>query len=178
MKRLPTSVIALTGFCLLAACGPKGAGSNAPSGGASGAASAPSSGPDVAINLADLPRARAGLWQTTIDSGDGHPGSVTSCASGKAPAIGKGVKECNKVVLKRTVLGDVVMDMSCTTPAFTMTSHMVATGDFETHITSDTVMSMKGVKGPPTTSKVHTEAHWLGPCPPGQKPDELETANG
>jgi hypothetical protein len=160
-----TSIAALAAMSLLAACGPKGAG-NAATGGT------PASGPDVSINIADLPHPKAGLWQSVIDDGDGKPMTTTTCFSGKTPTMPKMPPGCSQFSIKRTFLGHFVMDMNCATPEFTMVMHSEATGDFQNNMASDATMTMSSKQMGPRTSKMHTEAHYVGPCPPGQQPED------
>jgi hypothetical protein len=161
---------ALATIALLTACGPKAGGAST-SVGAPGAG-APASGPDVAIGLTDMPRQRAGLWKNVIDDGDGKPDVETSCASGKISALPKMPAGCSQPRLKRTLLGAYVMDLNCATPKYTMVEHAVLTGDFQTHVSGDMTMTMSINQAPTQTIKTHNDATWLGPCAPGQKPDD------
>jgi hypothetical protein len=172
MKLTPTAAVALAALSLLTACGPKGG--NATAAGGSGAAA---SGPDVQINLSDLPRQKAGLWQTVIDDGDGKPATMTTCNSGKAPVMPKMPAGCSQFSIKRSFLGHYIMDMNCTTPEFTMVMHSEATGDFQNHMSSDATMTMSTKQMPAKTSKIHTEASYVGPCAPGQAPDDMVDSN-
>ena len=80
------------------------------------------------------------------------------------------------VQFKRTFLGHIVMDMNCATPEFTMVMHSEAQGDFQTGMSSDATMTMSGKQMAPRTTKMHSEAHYLGPCTPGQQPDDADGA--
>jgi hypothetical protein len=186
MKLTPTAAVApvalaLAALSLLVACGPKAGGNAAAAGGAPGAgapaAGAPASGPDVEVNFADLPHQRAGLWKTVIDDGDGKPADMTSCVSGKLPAMPKMPAGCSQFTIKKTFLGAYVMDMNCATPDFTMVAHSVATGDFQSHMSADMTMTMSGKQMPSRTSKMHSEATYVGPCAPGQKFDDADDSN-
>jgi|HubBroStandDraft_6_1064221.scaffolds.fasta_scaffold1458967_1 hypothetical protein len=178
MKPTTATVLALAALSLLAACGPKAGGNAAAAGGAPGAGGAPSaSGPDVQINLSDLPHPRGGLWQNTIDDGDGKPAVTTSCLSGRMPTMPKMPAGCSQLSIKRTFLGHIVMDMNCATPDFTMVMHSEATGDFQNNMSSDATMTMSSKQMPAKTTKMHTEAHYLGPCAPGQTPDDAPDSN-
>ena len=170
---------ALAAVALLAGCGPKGGGAaTAPAGGGPSAGGAPAaSGPDVQISLSDLPRPKAGLWQNVIDDGDGKPDTVTSCLSGRIPAMPKTPRGCSQFSIKRTFLGHIVMDMNCATPEFKMVMHSEATGDFQNSMSSDATMTMSGPHVPARTTKIHTEARYLGPCAPGQTPDDAPDSN-
>jgi hypothetical protein len=169
MKLTSLSAVALAAFGILAACSPKGA-STAAGGSPSPATGAPASGPDVPVDLAHMPRQRAGLWKLVIDNGDGKPGTSTLCLSGRAPAVPKMPAGCGPFSIKRTFMGAYVIDMSCTTPAYSMVTHQVATGDFQTHVSGDSTMTMSGKQIPARTVKMHTDETWVGPCAPGQTP--------
>lgn len=175
MKLTPTAAIALAALSLLAACGPKGGGNATAT--ASGGGAAPASGPDVSLTFADLPHPKAGLWQTTLDDGDGKPASSTTCYSGKTPTMPKMPPGCSQFNIKRTFLGHIVMDMNCATPEFTMVMHSEAQGDFQTSMSSDATMTMSTKQMAPRTTKMHSEAHYLGPCAPGQKADDADDSN-
>ncbi len=170
MKLTTASAVALATLALLGACGPSGGSSTAANVAAGGAA--PASGPDVQVDISSMPRQRGGLWKTVLDNGDGKPDTSTSCMSGKAPAIPKMPAGCSQASLKRTFLGAYVMDMSCSTPAYTAVMHATVSGDFQTHMTGDSTMTMTMAQQPPRTIKMHTDATWVGPCAPGQKPDD------
>jgi hypothetical protein len=176
MRLTPTAAVALAAFSLLGACGPRGGGNATASGGAPTAGGA-TSGPDVQLSLADLPHPRAGLWQTTLDDGDGKPTTTSSCFSGKTPTMPKMSPGCSQFSIKRTFLGHIVMDMNCTTPEVTMVMHSEASGDFQNNMTSDATMTMSTKQMAPQTHKMHTEAHYVGPCPPGQTPDDAPDTN-
>ena len=175
MRLTPTAAVALAALALLAARGPKGGGNATASAGAPGGA--PASGPDVPITLADLPRPKAGLWQTTLDDGDGKPSTSTTCYSGKTPNMPKMPPGCSQLGIKRTFLGPIVMDMNCATPDFTMVMHSTVSGDFQNSMSSDAVMTMSLKGAPPKTSKMHSDAHYVGPCAPGQTPDDAPDTN-
>jgi hypothetical protein len=172
MKPTSAAVLALATFSLLAACGPK-AGGNA----TASAGGAATSGPDVQINMSDLPHPKAGMWQNVIDDGDGKPATMTSCLSGKTPTMPKMPAGCSQFSMKRTFLGHIVMDMNCTTPQFTMVMHSEATGDFQSNMSSDATMTMSEPNMPARTTKMHTEAHYVGPCAPGETPDDIVDSN-
>jgi hypothetical protein len=181
MKLTPTAAmasitVALAALSLLSACGPKPAG-NATAGAGAPAGAAPTSGPDVEINMSDLPHPKAGLWQNTIDDGDGKPTNMTTCLSGKTPTMPKMPPGCSQFSIKRTFLGHIVMDMNCATPEFTMVMHSEAQGDFQNSMSSDATMTMSSKQMAPRTTKMHSEAHYLGPCAPGQKPEDEGDSN-
>ena len=169
--QISRTAVTLAGVCLLAACGSKPDGHAAQSG-AVASAGAPASGPDQVINFADLPHPKAGLWREVQDDGDGKPTTDTTCLSGKAPTM-KMPKECSQFSIKHTFLGAYVMDMNCATPDFTMVSHANMSGDFQSKMSSDMTMTMASTAHPVAqTTKMHGDYSYVGPCAPGQKPDD------
>ncbi|HEX3918196.1 MAG TPA: DUF3617 family protein [Caulobacteraceae bacterium] len=171
----------LAGLLLLAACGPKPGGNatnaatNAAGGGSASSGAAPAGG-DQAVNLGDLPHPRGGQWQETLDDGDGKPDVTTTCLSGRTPAM-KVPPGCSQFTFKRTMLGAYVMDMSCSTEGNTMTAHGEMSGDFQNSATSDMTMTMAIAGQPPRTIKMHTDMKYIGPCAPGQTPDDAPDTN-
>jgi hypothetical protein len=177
MQLPPTPAVVLAALSLLAACGPKPSANATANAGAPTAGAAPASGPDVQITMADLPHPRAGLWQKVVDDGDGKPTTSTNCLSDKTPTMPKGPPGCSQFSMKRTFLGHIVTDMNCVTPQFTMVMHADASGDFQTNMTSDVTMTVSTKQTAPTTTRMHTEDHYLGPCPPGQAPVDAGDSN-
>ena len=175
MKTPATLALAAASLCILANCGPKGGQTASQAGPAASApvAAAAQGGADQVIDFSALPRPRAGLWQTVTDTGDGQPETTTSCFSGKMPNI-KMPATCSKVSFKRTFTGAIVSDMDCGSPggAYHMISHSVGTGDFQSTWASDGVLTLEMRGRPPQVVKTHAEAKYLGPCAPGQKPDD------
>jgi hypothetical protein len=165
------AALAMAGLCVLAACGPNAGGNATAAGGGTTVAAA---GPDQVINFSDLPHPKAGLWQTTTDNGDGKPPTTdTKCLSGKMPSVTV-PKECSQFTLKRTMLGAYVMDMNCASPDFTLVSHANMTGDFQSQMSSDMTMTMTMKGQPPQTTKTHEDSKYVGPCAPGQTPDDAD----
>jgi hypothetical protein len=169
--KISHTALAIAGVCLLAACSPKPSG-QAASGSVSAPGGAAASGPDQVINFSDLPHPRAGLWQMVQDDGDGKPSTDTTCLSGKTPTV-KMPKDCSQFTIKRTFLGAYVMDMNCASPDFTMVSHAEMTGDFQSKMSSNMTMTITTKAHPAAqTTKMHGEYSYVGPCAPGQTPDD------
>jgi hypothetical protein len=174
MQLTPTAV-ALAVVSLLAACGPDGGGNATPAA-APTAGAAPTSGPDVQVNIADLPRFKGGLWRNVIDTGDGKPITIINCLSGKATAMPHLPPCFKQFSIKRTFQGAYVIDSTCESSMFTMVAHTVLTGDFETHVSSDAATTTTTRQAAPEVSQTHTRASYLGPCAPGQKPEDEQPA--
>jgi len=168
----PTPAVAFAAVSLLAACGPSGGGNATATGGAPAVAPAPASGPDAQISAADLPHFRSGLWRNVIDTGDGKPISIDNCLSGTASAMPHLPPCFKQFSVKRTSQGAYVIDSTCESSLFTMATHTVLTGDFQTNLSSDAALTTTTKGTAPEVSQTHTQASYLGPCAPGQKPDD------
>ncbi|HXQ13425.1 MAG TPA: hypothetical protein VN814_02245 [Caulobacteraceae bacterium] len=142
------------------------------------AAAAPASGPDVQIDPADQPHLKAGLWQFLIGRDGGKPDATTLCLSGKATAMPHLPSCFTPLNLKRTFQGAYVMDATCATPDFTIVAHAVLTGDAGSKISSDEATTTTTPTGPTTRGTMHTDAHYVGPCALGQKPDDVGGPSG
>jgi hypothetical protein len=173
------TAVVIAGLCVLAACGPK-PGGNAAAGGAAnsaagggGASTTASAGGDggQTVDFSALPHPRGGLWQETLDDGDGKPSVTTSCLSGKTPVM-KVPKDCSQFTFKKTLLGAYVMDMACTMDGGSMSAHAEMNGDFQNAMTSDMTMNINITGQPARVMKMHTDLKYLGPCAPGQTPDD------
>ncbi len=128
------------------------------------------------ITEADLPNLKAGKWQKVESDGVSKAETSTYCEAGKPLRMAKPAKEqCAKFEIKRTFLGGIVMDMQCGDPGkYEITAHASASGDFNSHMTSDTTMSVNVPGQAPVTTKVHTDATYLGPCDAGEKASDLD----
>jgi Protein of unknown function (DUF3617) len=165
---------ALAAVVLAAACSPKGGANTSAQQGATPAAPAakPTSGPDVAISEADFPHAKAGYWEVKITGDNGVVDTHHSCSSGQPPKlkVGPYAKYC-QFSFKRTFLGAIVGDSTCNFGKITGTTHIKAQGDFNTAYSTDASGTMTIPGHPPINFRSHTEARWVGPCPPGEKPE-------
>jgi hypothetical protein len=175
------TAVVIAGLCVLAACGPKPGGNATAAGatnsaGGGGPAAATGGGGDQVVNLSDLPRPRGGLWQETLDNGDGHPSVTTTCFSGQAPVMTI-PKDCSQFTFKHTLLGAYVMDMACTMDGGSMSAHSEMHGDFQNSMSSDMTMNINMTGQPARVMKMHTDLKYTGPCAPGQTPDDQPDTN-
>ncbi|HEY1752203.1 MAG TPA: hypothetical protein VGG29_13155 [Caulobacteraceae bacterium] len=168
-------VAAAAGLMMAAACSQGGgSGNTAATNGAGGAGQAakPASGPDIVISAADMPHVKAGYW-ARVETTNGQGAQVThSCESGKPVDFGKTPKECSSFALKRTFLGAIVLDGACKSGPVSSTMHVTISGDFDSHYVTDGAATITMEGRPPTSFATHTEAKYLGPCPPGVKPED------
>ena len=167
MKPLTSAAVAVLGLVLVAGCSPKG--------GASGntAAAGPvrvtrrkprgagERGPDITIAATDLPRPKAGLWETISTTEGQPPTTERHCEKGE-PIKPPVTKDCAKFEFKRTLLGGVEMNIACG-PHSDITVHAVINGDFNSHYVSDTEGSVTIPGHPPMVIKTHSEARYVGP---------------
>jgi hypothetical protein len=159
-----TALVLLAGAALIAGCSQPASNTTAAASG--GAPAAAASGPDTVIGEADLPHPKAGLWVVSSSTNGGAPQTSQSCYHGEPFKMSEHqVPGCTGLVLKRTFLGDYVMDADCNEHGVTSAMHMVVHGDWTggAYTTSGSLhMALPG--RPPMDITTHSEAHWTGPC--------------
>ena len=185
MRRSAT--IVLSGLAALAACSKsQPAAPGAPAGGSTAAvAPAAPAKPSVAA-LFSKPQRKPGLWSISISTSTG-PGlklggevcvdaeTEKSASFNTSPT---GSKACAQNSFSPAP-GGVAFDTTCKFDNRTIVSHGVATGDFSSNYTVDVSTHMDPpLPGGQGDSKSHIEAHWLGPCKPGQTPGHMTMKMG
>jgi hypothetical protein len=171
MRVSKTAAAAAIGLLLLAGCSRGGGAPNSASAG--GAAQGPASGPDVAIQAADMPHPKAGLWETATTTNGSGPELHKFCESGKPVSLPANMGQgCQSFSFKRTFLGAFVIDAACAEGPVATRMHMTISGDFNTSYTSDTQASILTQGHPASTFTTHAVSHWIGPCPAGMAPDD------
>jgi uncharacterized protein DUF3617 len=161
-----TALLLVAGAGLLAGCS-QPASNSATNTAAATSAAAPASGPDTVITQADLPHPKAGLWMVTTSMNGGPAHTLQNCYKGEPLKMqDHAIPGCTGLVLKRTFLGDYVMDAACSSQqGMSSSMHMVVHGDFlgGSYTTNGTAhIAMPG--RPPMDFTTHSEAHWMGPC--------------
>lgn len=142
---------------------------------ASGGTAAPTApqkdqvGPEIPAS--QMPVIRAGLWETVDRSPGKAPHTDRDCESGKRKPLTMG-EACSKLTLHRTLLGGYVFDTQCGTGAMSMTLHVEAHGDFQSHYAVDTTSTLKLPGKPDEVDTSHKEGRYIGPCPAGMEADE------
>ncbi len=166
----PAAAAAL-GLALLAGCSKGGGAGNTASAG--GAPQAPASGPDVAIQAADMPHPKAGLWETATTTNGSGPELHKFCESGKPVSLPANMGQgCQSFSFKRTFLGAFVIDAACAEGPVATKVHTTISGDFNTSYTGDTQASIETQGHPASSFTTHAVSHWIGPCPAGMAPDD------
>jgi hypothetical protein len=161
-----SALVLVAGAALLAACS-QPAGNTSTTTAASGApAAAAATGPDTVISQADLPHPKAGLWATSSSMNGAPPSIHQTCYKGEPIKMNEHpIPGCTGLVLKRTFLGDYVMDAACAMHGMDSSMHVVVHGDFMGGAyTSDGKAHIVMPGRPPMDFTTHTEAHWVGPC--------------
>jgi len=166
-----TALVFVAGAGLLAACSQPASNSATNSAAtntaaASSAAPAPTSGPDTVITRADLPHPRAGLWMLTSSTNGGPAHTTQSCYKGEPLKMEEHpIPGCTGLILKRTFLGDYVMDAACSGHGVASSMHMVVHGDFLGGSYTTNGTAHIAIPGRPAMDiTTHTDAHWMGPC--------------
>lgn len=133
----------------------------------------------VSAAAAELPSRKAGLWELSTKTPDGHAVSMRQCVDAKTDAAlqsmsgGMAQRACSKRDVQRS--GDTItMDSVCTFAGRTTTAHAVITGSFDSGYTMVLTSQGDGVPARTTTMT----AKWIGPCAADQKPGDMIMANG
>lgn len=176
MRRL-AACLAVT--AILTSCSPKDEDKTA--------AAAPSAANVASAVTGKAPKPKVGIWETTMTMNAGPaPMQVSSqmcidaaMVSGddwvKTQSSGDGQAgrpDCQVAV--KTSLSGYTTDSTCTTPQGKMITHAVATGDFQSAYTMDITSRMDPPPanlpaGMAAENTMKVQAHYLGPCAPGQK---------
>lgn len=132
---------------------------------------------------ADIPRRKSGLWEMkTQMEGVPSQGPIQMCVDQASDNVlqerAKEQAKCSTMDVNRGLGGKTTIHAVCQVDAkTTATTDAVITGDFDSGYKSD----MKVTYNPPMhgmgTMKMISEAKWLGPCKPGQKPGDIMMPN-
>ena len=158
-------ILVAAGAALVAGCSKSG-GNTTAAASAGAPASAATSGPDTVITSADLPHPKAGVWAVSTSTNGGPAHTSQSCYHGEPFKMNEHpVPGCTGMVLKRTFLGDYVMDAQCAEHGIESSMHMVVHGDWTGgSYTTNGSVHMVFPGRPPMDITTHSEAHWMGPC--------------
>lgn len=130
----------------------------------------------------DFPTRRAGLWQVSIES-DARPAMVAKHCVDEATDLqmqkmGQEMGgECKRGELLRE--GDALVTSSvCKMGKTTLTSKSRTTGDFKSTIRTEVDAKFDPPMAGRTNSKTVVNGKWVGPCPAGMKPGDMEMPGG
>lgn len=140
-------------------------------------AAAAASGP------AATPTRKAGLWELTMREG-GVAQTQRLCLDARTDSrLGltgqqRGPKPCREQATTRTATGYEVRSVCDVGEMGTVTSRAVLTGDPGSRYKVEIASKTTGAKAPEVngTHNFTMEAAWIGPCPAGMKPGDMEVA--
>jgi len=132
----------------------------------------------------ELPMHKAGLWEIKVSmqlpgaAGQLPPSTSRQCMDAASEKEEKdmmrkmGEVTCTKEEVKKTATG-YVLDSVCTSKSagMTATTHVEITGDFNSGYTMKSTIQTKGEKDP---ARMTTEYKYVGACPAGWKPGDVE----
>ena len=127
---------------------------------------------------AEMPKRKAGLWEIhTRMEGVPSMGAIQQCIDEKTDSlmqqqVAKGKTDCSVMDVKRAN-GKVSIHSVCKAEGVTITSD----ADFEGSFDSAYKGTIKSQYDPPFNGMadmtIQSEARWVGPCKPGQKPGDV-----
>lgn len=143
------------------------------------ARAAPSASAHTSVAQGDLPRIREGLWAATVSienpyGASIHDATAKICEGGASLMLAKAGRHCSKMSFRRMAGGSITLDSACADGEVATTSHTVYSGDFASAFTSEDETRLTMAGRPPRTMKLHKAFRYLGPCAPGQRPDDPE----
>ena len=129
---------------------------------------------------AEMPTRKAGLWEMTTTTPDGHAVSMQQCVDARTDeamqsrATSTSQRDCSKRDVQKS--GDTMtIDSVCTIAGNTRTSRSVITGSFDSGYTM--VITSQG-QGNAAGRTITIAAKWAGPCKADQKPGDVIMPNG
>ncbi|TWT15347.1 DUF3617 family protein [Reyranella sp. CPCC 100927] len=136
----------------------------------------------VAAQAEELPKRKAGLWESTVSGGMAPaPQVIKQCIDEKTDSLAMaavGGGNCKPPTITKTSAG-YETETSCQFGQMTSTAKSVISGDFSSKITAKTTATIVQAPGQqPVTSNTTIEAKYLGPCAADQKPGDIIMPDG
>jgi hypothetical protein len=134
----------------------------------------------------ELPERKAGLWEIKMSRAGMPEQTSRQCTD---PSVEKkmrdmvlagGAMNCSKMDIRKTSSG-YAADAICSMfnpVVMSITSHTEYTGDFNSAYTMKQTGRLEMGKTPPRDTSMSISAKWLGACPAGWKPGDIEMPNG
>lgn len=129
------------------------------------------------------PNRKAGWWEMKMNikesTGQVRPMVIHICTDPKVDRIQSpfGIhngKQCPPAQISKTASGWSIHS-ACTARSMKVVTDGTATGDLKSHYSVDLVTRMTPPPQPDLGEvKIHIDAKWLGACPAGKKPGQLE----
>ncbi len=137
----------------------------------------------AAADEINLPARKSGEWQIVMQIG-GHTITTQQCVDSSTDkammqsSFAKAGEDCSSVKQSQDG-GTITIDAKCTFGGMQTQTHAIVTGDFQSAYTVDAVNDVTG--GPPQMPK-HSEmkqnVSWVGACPAGMQPGDIEMPGG
>jgi len=137
----------------------------------------------AAADEINLPARKSGEWQIVMQVA-GHTITTQQCVDAATDkemmqsGFAKAGEDCSSV--KQSQDGSTItIDAKCTIGGMQTQTHAVVTGDFQSAYTVDAVSDITG--GPPQMpkhSEVKQNVSWVGACPAGMEPGDIEMPGG
>jgi hypothetical protein len=137
-----------------------------------------------------LPKPKAGLWESSIVSGNVPmmPGSYKQCMDGNIDmqSMMRATGGMCDLQWKRVAEDRIETETSCKMGPISAKGNGVITGDFNAklRIETTTAVSMENMPAgaraalPNEKTNMVIETHWVGPCEPGQNPGDFIMPDG
>jgi hypothetical protein len=126
---------------------------------------APPAPVDTVITPAQFPVPKAGYWAETTVSNGGTPNTRYECEKGTPIDTSDMAQGCASLVLKHLADGDYTLDAKCYDDGYTETRHITFHGDPNANLSLDASQVKSQPGEATTTTTVHEDAHFAGPCP-------------
>jgi hypothetical protein len=127
----------------------------------------------------DVPRRKSGLWDISITAPGMPQMNFRECVDqknddmAKPPQPGDEDVSCSKVEWRREGAG-YVMDSVCKVDGVTATTRSVFTGSFDSAFKAEHKSTYRPPLEGMREATMTMNARWTGPCPPGQKPGDVD----
>lgn len=174
------TVCLISALALTAACSKKPAASAAADGAPAAADKAQTATAEVKPTGGPFkPKPRVGLWTMSMNT-TGGPGVKMNAQMCIGPDTAADMawhgprspgKNCTQQM--HPSMGGLTFDSTCRMGKGTMTSHGVVSGDLNSAYTVDMTTHMDPPQAGMSDMKMSTQAKWLGPCPAGMKPGQV-----
>jgi hypothetical protein len=129
----------------------------------------------------DLPSRKPGLWEITMQVTNAPTQTMRQCIDAQTDRqmqrFGQGLsqQQCTRNTIRRD--GErYVGESECKAGASTMTSRSVFAGDFDKAYRGEVETRYQPPMAGISQSKVTMNARWIGACPAGWKPGDMEMA--
>ena len=126
----------------------------------------------------DFPARKAGLWEIAIENDGGPARTAKHCVDAKTDQqmqqIGQGMgTQCQRTPIRRD--GNAYLSSSeCKFGERSVSSKSTITGDFQSNLRSEVVSVFNPPRNGKANSKTVVNAKWVGPCPAGMVPGDME----